>query len=81
MALFIRLLILLWLVNFAPPFLAQIFESKWNCPIDGGYLFLDGRPLFGRNKTIRGVLAGIITGGLIGRLWVSLSGSAWAQGS
>ncbi len=77
MALFIRLLILLWLANFAPPFLAQIFESKWSRPIDGGYPFLDGRPLFGRNKTIRGVLAGIITGGLIGLvlgfpLWLGL---------
>jgi predicted MPP superfamily phosphohydrolase len=77
MALFIRLLILLWLVNLAPPFLAQIFESKWNSPIDGGYLFLDGRPMFGKHKTIRGVLAGIITGGLIGPalgfpLWLGL---------
>jgi hypothetical protein len=77
MVLFIRLLILLWLVNFAPSFLAQIFESKWNSPIDGGYLLLDGRPLFGRHKTIRGVLAGIITGSLIGPalgfpLWLGL---------
>ncbi|MGA3115863.1 MAG: CDP-archaeol synthase [Syntrophobacteraceae bacterium] len=77
MVLFIRLLILLWLINFAPPFLAQIFESKWSFPIDGGYLFPDGRPLFGRHKTVRGVLAGIITGGLIGAalgfpLWLGL---------
>jgi uncharacterized protein len=77
MALFIKLLILFWLVNLAPPFLAQIFESKWNSPIDGGYLLLDGRPLFGKHKTIRGVLAGIITGGLIGPalgfpLWLGL---------
>ena len=66
MTLFIRLLILFWLINFAPPFMAQIFESKWSRPVDGGYLFPDGRPLFGKHKTIRGVLAGIITGGLIG---------------
>lgn len=75
--LFIKLLILIWLVNFAPPFVAQIFESKWNNPIDGGYLLPDGRPLLGRHKTIRGVLAGIITGGSIGPalgfpLWLGL---------
>src|SRR5208283_2772827 len=77
MMLFVRLLILLWLVNFVPPFLAQIFESKWNWPVDGDYLFPDGRPLFGRHKTIRGVLAGIIAGGTIGPalgfpLWLGL---------
>jgi hypothetical protein len=80
MALFIKLLILFWLINFAPPFLAQVFESKWSRPADGGYLSPDGRPLFGRHKTTRGVLTGIITGGLIGPalgfpLWLSLS--AW----
>ena len=78
MALFIRLLVLLWLVNLAPPFLAQILESKWSSPIDGGYLLPDGRPVFGKHKTIRGVLAGIITGGIIGPalgfpLWLCLS--------
>jgi hypothetical protein len=66
MTLFIRLLILLWLINFAPVLFAQVLESKWNSPVDGGRLFFDGRPLFGSNKTVRGVLAGIIAGGSIG---------------
>ncbi|HYA40532.1 MAG TPA: hypothetical protein VEF34_04480, partial [Syntrophobacteraceae bacterium] len=66
MTLFLKLLILLWFVNFAPPFLVVVFDSRYNKPIDGGHLFPDGRPLFGRHKTIRGVLAGIITGGLLG---------------
>ncbi len=77
MMLFIRLLTLLWLVNFAPPFLAQIFESKWDWPVDRGYVCPDGRLLFGRHKTIRGVLAGIIFGGAAGLalgfpLWLGL---------
>ncbi len=76
--LFIRLLILIWLTNFAPPFLAHMLESKGGRPVDGGCLFFDGRPLFGKNKTIRGVLAGIICGGAISvvlgfPLWLGLS--------
>jgi hypothetical protein len=66
MVLFIKLLILLWFINFAPPFLVVVFDSKYSRPIDGGCLFPDGRPLFGRHKTVRGVLAGIITGGSVG---------------
>jgi hypothetical protein len=77
MILFIKLLILLWFVNFAPPFLVVVFNSKYSLPIDGGHLLPDGRPLFGRNKTVRGVLAGIITGGFLGLalgfpVWLSL---------
>ena len=35
-------------------------------PLDGGRNFADGRPLFGSHKTIRGFLAGIIAGSLVG---------------
>jgi hypothetical protein len=81
MTLFARLLILIWLINIAPPFTVLIFDSKWNSPVDGGYLLPDGKPLFGKNKTVRGVLAGIIAGGLIGLalgfpLWVGLGAGA-----
>ena len=65
MMLFVKLLVLLWLVNFVPPFLALIFESKWNWPVDRGYRCPDGRLLFGSHKTIRGALGGIISGGVI----------------
>lgn len=64
--LFIKLLILIWLINFAPPFLANIFELGGGRTVDNGYLFFDGRPLFGKHKTVRGLLAGIISGGTIG---------------
>ena len=66
MLLCFRLLILLWLVNFAPPVAALVFESKFNRPVDGGLPWRDGKPLLGKNKTARGVLAGIITAGVIG---------------
>lgn len=64
--LFLELLFLLWSINFAPPFLAQFFEQKWNAPLDGGCCFFDGNPIFGSHKTIRGVLGGILAGTLIG---------------
>lgn len=35
-------------------------------PIDGGKKFIDGRPIFGAGKTIRGFLAGLVAGSLVG---------------
>ncbi len=37
-------------------------------PIDGGRAFWDGRPILGPRKTIRGFLAGLIVGTLVGVL-------------
>jgi len=34
-------------------------------PIDGGRTLSDGKPLFGPNKTVRGFLAGLITGTIV----------------
>jgi uncharacterized protein len=58
MPLFFKLLILLWAVNFSPACLAVFLEGKWNTPLDRGRLFLDGKPVFGPHKTVRGVLGG-----------------------
>ena len=62
MLLFLKILVLLWLINFAPPVLAHFLENKWDAPLDGGRTFLDGKPLLGSHKTQRGVFAGIMTG-------------------
>jgi CDP-2,3-bis-(O-geranylgeranyl)-sn-glycerol synthase len=35
-------------------------------PIDGDKVFLDGRPIFGSHKTIRGFVSGLIVGTLVG---------------
>ena len=35
-------------------------------PIDAGRTFVDGKPIFGSHKTIRGFLAGLIIGTLVG---------------
>jgi len=35
-------------------------------PLDGGRNFLDGKPIFGKNKTIRGFLVGLMMGTVAG---------------
>lgn len=35
-------------------------------PIDLGKKFLDGKPIFGKNKTVRGFFAGLIVGSVVG---------------
>ena len=37
-------------------------------PIDGGRKFIDGRPIFGPGKTVRGFIAGLAAGILVGSL-------------
>lgn len=60
--LFLKLILLLWSINFAPPFMAHMLEGKWDSPLDRGYKMPDGGRLFGDHKTIRGVLSGILAG-------------------
>ncbi|MDY0041066.1 MAG: CDP-archaeol synthase [Desulforhabdus sp.] len=78
MLLCLKILFLLWLINFAPPLLAHLLGQKWDNPVDAGRLFKDGKPLFGPHKTKRGVLAGVATGLMVGWLfgfpaWVGFS--------
>lgn len=35
-------------------------------PLDGGRNFLDGQPIFGSHKTVRGLVAGIVAGSVLG---------------
>jgi len=68
MLFFLKILILLWAVNLAPPLLAYVFGKTWNTPLDRGRLFIDHKSLFGSNKTERGIVGGIVTGVLMGGL-------------
>jgi len=76
MPLLIQVLILLWLVNFAPPLLAYLFEARWAGPVDRGRTLPDGRRLFGNHKTVRGVVGAFAMGGLVG----SFLGFLWWEG-
>ncbi len=46
----------------APVLAARVFPN-WNTPIDRGFVFRGVR-VFGDHKTVRGLLAGAVTGGL-----------------
>ncbi|MFV9646031.1 MAG: CDP-archaeol synthase, partial [Desulfobacterales bacterium] len=62
----LKIIILLFAVNAAPPVIAFLLEDRWNWPIDWNRTFLDGKPLLGRHKTIRGIIGSIAAGILIG---------------
>ncbi|MGZ5871014.1 MAG: CDP-archaeol synthase [Bradyrhizobium sp.] len=55
----LKLLVLLALANGAPIAAKKIFGSRFSFSLDAGWKFLDGRPIFGPSKTIRGILASI----------------------
>ena len=58
--LILQLLILLVLANGAPVAGKKLLGQRLAYPLDGGAEFIDGRPLFGRSKTIRGVVLAVL---------------------
>jgi CDP-diglyceride synthetase len=71
--LLLRLLILLALANGAPLAARSVIGEWLSAPIDGNRRFVDGRPIFGHSKTIRGALLAILVtsaaGALLGLGW------------
>jgi predicted MPP superfamily phosphohydrolase len=63
---------LLW-VNGLPPLVGILVNDRFNQPIDGGRQWLDGKPVFGSHKTIRGLLASLLGGTAL----FPLLGVAW----
>ena len=60
----LQLLILLTMANGSPVVAKKIFGTSFSWPLDGNIKFVDGRPLFGASKTVRGILVSIfITSG------------------
>jgi CDP-diglyceride synthetase len=55
-----QLLLLLTLANGAPVIAKLILRDRFSLPLDGNRKFIDGRPLFGSTKTIRGILFAIV---------------------
>jgi CDP-2,3-bis-(O-geranylgeranyl)-sn-glycerol synthase len=53
-------LALLTVANTTPLIAKRILGDRCDRPIDNGLAFLDGRPLFGRSKTIRGLALSVL---------------------
>ena len=58
-----RILGLLVVANGAPILARDLLWERWGWPLDLGSRFVDGRPLLGPSKTIRGVMAAIVATG------------------
>jgi CDP-diglyceride synthetase len=56
----LQILVLLTLANGAPVVAKKMLGNRLNAPLDCGLVLSDGRPLFGRSKTIRGIVASIL---------------------
>jgi len=57
----LQLMALLTLANGAPVVAKKIFGDRFAYPLDFGAVFFDGRPLFGPSKTLRGILAAVLS--------------------
>jgi CDP-2,3-bis-(O-geranylgeranyl)-sn-glycerol synthase len=82
----VKSLVLLALANGAPLAGKKLLGGRWSYPVDGGIAFVDGRPLFGRTKTIRGIVLAIAAATaaapLLGLEWTTglLAGAAAMAG-
>jgi len=56
----LQLLVLLTLANGAPVVAKKMFGDRFSVPLDGGLAFFDGRPVLGKSKTVRGIVAAIV---------------------
>lgn len=56
----LKLLLLLFVANGAPILARNLLKGKASHPIDGNLILPDGRPLFGKKKTFRGILSSLI---------------------
>jgi CDP-2,3-bis-(O-geranylgeranyl)-sn-glycerol synthase len=55
-----QILILLSLANGSPVIAKRIFGENYAGPVDGNARFVDGRPLLGSSKTIRGIVVSLL---------------------
>ena len=81
---YLQLLFLIIVANGSPIIGRWMMNGYWEMPIDGGAVFIDGRPILGTSKTYRGLacsLAGtLLAGVLVGLSWkISLLVSALAM--
>ena len=73
----LKLSFLLAVANGTPVVAKKVLGRRFAHPLDGNATFVDGRPLFGRSKTIRGVVLAM----LAATLGAPLVGLEWQIGS
>lgn len=56
----LQLLTLLALANGMPVITNKLLGKRLSYPLDGGATFVDGQPLFGASKTIRGIVLSVL---------------------
>lgn len=64
----LKLLFFLWLINFIPPLLSFLIDSRFSLPVDLNKTFRDQKPIFGPHKTWRGLLGALFCGFLLSYL-------------
>jgi CDP-2,3-bis-(O-geranylgeranyl)-sn-glycerol synthase len=57
----VKLLALLIATNGAPILAKRLLEGRFELPLDLGLRFVDGRPLLGPHKTLRGIAVALLT--------------------
>ena len=72
-----QVVMLLAIANGAPLVAKKVLGDRLSCPLDGGVTFVDGRPLFGTSKTVRGVVLAI----LLSALAAPMIGLSWRLGA
>lgn len=67
------LVLLLFVANATPVIVKKLLGNRLSRALDGDRAFVDGRPMFGRSKTIRGVFLAILAttaaAPLVGLTW------------
>jgi CDP-2,3-bis-(O-geranylgeranyl)-sn-glycerol synthase len=77
------ILLLLGVANGTPIFARKLLGDRFGAPLDGGLRFLDGRPLLGSSKTVRGLVLSLacttLAAMLLGMEWITGAGLAGAS--
>src|SRR5262245_22170077 len=74
--LLLQLLVLLVVANGAAVAAKKLLRGTLARPLDGGALFVDGRPVFGPTKTIRGIVVSVLATAMC----AALMGLGWRVG-
>lgn len=61
----VYMLLLLLTANGTPVVMKMILQERFDYPLDGNRSFIDGRPVFGHTKTVRGILSSLLITSLV----------------